>query len=185
MSGQPPALDQYMEAPSGRSPRAFRNQQPTLRQPARQFDGYGPINPPGSLYNPNDPMARYDARRADNRFGPVIPNTQMNGGPFAYDGNAAAQTWNAAAANAFAGSHQILPPQVAGTMAPIGSQPARLRSSRPRAGLPGVSISDATLLTNELTENIAMARPAADATAFPHHGAVPFWITGHAAELSR
>jgi hypothetical protein len=70
-----------------------------------------------------------------------MQNNQMNGGPFAYDIGGGAQTWNAAAANAFAGAPHTLSASGLGQMAPIGSQTGRLRSSRPRAGLPGVSCS--------------------------------------------
>ena len=69
-----------------------------------------------------------------------MQNSQMNGGPFSYDvGGGGGQTWNAAAANAFAGAPHTLATPSLGAMAPIGSQPGRLRSSRPRMGLPGVS----------------------------------------------
>lgn len=143
MTNYPPAPDNYMENSSARSPRAFRNQFQIPRQSSRQFDAYGPITSTGSLYNTNnnnnDSMARYDTRRMDNRFGPPMQNTHMNGAPFSYDVNAGSQTWNAAAANAFAGAPHALAPPALGAMAPIGSQTGRLRSTRPRAGLPGVS----------------------------------------------
>jgi hypothetical protein len=84
-------------------------------------------------------MARYDTRRMDNRFGPPMQNSQMNGGPFSYDMSANSQTWNTAAANAFAGAPHTMTAPALGPMAPIGSQTGRLRSSRPRVGLPGVS----------------------------------------------
>lgn len=147
MTNYPPTSDNYMENPSSRSPRSFRNQPQLPRQSPRQFDAYGPITSAAPLYNTNDSMARYDTRRMDNRFGPPVQNSPMNGGPFAYDINAGSQTWNAAAANAFAGApHTVAAPGL-GAMAPIGSQPGRLRSSRPRVGLPGVSdpLSDVAL----------------------------------------
>lgn len=138
MTNYPPLSDNYMENPSARSPRSFRNQSQVPRQASRQFDAYGPITSTGSLYHTNDSMARYDARRMDNRFGPPMQNSPMNGGPFSYDVNGGSQTWNAAAANAFAGApHTLAAPGLA-AMAPIGSQTGRLRSSRPRVGLPGV-----------------------------------------------
>lgn len=127
-----------MENPSARSPRSFRTQFQLPRRSSRQFDAYGPIASTGSLYNPNDSMARYDTRRMDNRFGPPMQNAQMTAGPFSYDVNHGSQTWNAAAAHAFAGASHTLAAPAMGAMAPIGSQTGRLRSTRPRVGLPGV-----------------------------------------------
>lgn len=139
MTSYPPTSDNYMQNSSARSPRSFRTQFQLPRQTSRQFDAYGPITSTGSLYNTNDSMARYDTRRMDNRFGPPMHNSQMTAGPFSYDVNGGSQTWNAAAANAFAGTPHSLATPALGAMAPIGSQTGRLRSSRPRAGLPGVS----------------------------------------------
>ena len=140
MTNYPPSSDSYIGIPSARSPRSFRTQFQVPRQPSRQFDAYGPITSTGSIYHSNDSMARYDVRRMENRFGPPMQNSQMTGGPFAYDvNNGGSQTWNAAAANAFAGAPHALAAPALGSMAPIGSQTGRLRSSRPRAGLPGVS----------------------------------------------
>jgi hypothetical protein len=139
MTNYPPSNRNYMENPSARSPRSFRNQPQVPRQASRQFDAYGPITSMGSVYNTNDSMARDDTRRMDNRFGPPMQNSHMAGAPFSYDVNGGSQTWNAAAANAFAGApHTVAAPSL-GAMAPIGSQTGRLRSSRPRVGLPGVS----------------------------------------------
>ncbi len=63
-----------------------------------------------------------------------------------YDVNGGSQTWNAAAANAFAGAPHTLAAPSLGAMAPIGSQTGRLRSSRPRVGLPGVSCTPSLIL---------------------------------------
>lgn len=139
MTNYPPPSDNYMQNSSARSPRSFRTQFQLPRQPSRQFDAYGPIAPNPSLYSTNDPMARNDTRRMDGRFAPSMQNSLMNGGPFSYDINAGSQTWNAAAANAFAGAQHNLAPTPLGAMAPIGSQPGRLRPARTRVGLPGVS----------------------------------------------
>lgn len=144
MTNYPPSSENYMENPSARSPRSFRTQIQLPRSSSRQFDAYGPITSSGPLYNTNDSMARYDTRRMDNRFGPPMQNTQMPAGPFSYDVNTGSQTWNAVAANAFAGASHNLAPPVMGTMAPIGSQTGRLRSTRPRVGLPGVGILTCT-----------------------------------------
>lgn len=157
MTNYPQSSDNYMESSSARSPRSFRTQFQLPRQSSRQFDAYGPIAPTGSLYNTNDSMARYDTRRMDNRFGPPMPNSQMTGGPFAYDVNGGSQTWNAAAANAFAGAPHTLAPPALGTMAPIGSQTGRLRSSRPRAGLPGVRVMPSEPFVVSLTDVSAVA----------------------------
>lgn len=140
MTNYAPSSETYMENPSARSPRLFRNPSQVVRQSSRQFDAYGPITSTGSLYNSNDSMTRYDTRRMDTRFGPPMQNPQMNGGAYSYDVNAASQTWNAAAANAFAGAPPSLAAPGLGAMAPIGSQTGRLRSSRPRVGLPGVKL---------------------------------------------
>jgi hypothetical protein len=158
MTNYLPSSDNYMENPSARSPRSFRTQFQVPRQPSRQFDAYGPITSTGSLYNTNDAMARYDTRRMDNRFGHPMQNAQMTGAPFSYDVNGGSQTWNAAAANAFAGAPHTLAAPALGAMAPIGSQTGRLRSSRPRVGLPGVSdLTCFTPLVLPLTHILALA----------------------------
>lgn len=152
----------------------LRSQQPTvLRQSSRQFDSYGPVNPAGALYPSHDSMARYDARRMDNRFVPGPGNATMNGAPF-YDLGNGSQTWNGAAANAFAGAPQTLATPTLGPMAPIGSQTSRLRSSRPRGALPGVSYSDTPAPVQLLILiSPAMARAASYATAtLCQHGTV-------------
>ena len=146
MTDYPPSFNNYVENPSARSPRLFRNQPQVLRQSSRQFDTYAPLPSTGASYNTNDSMSRYDTRRVDNRFGPPMQNSHMNGGPFSYDVNGGSQTWNAAAANAFAGAPHTLAAPSLGAMAPIGSQTGRLRSSRPRVGLPGVSCTPSLIL---------------------------------------
>ncbi len=176
MSNYPPSSDNYMENPSARSPRSFRTHFQVPRQSSRQFDAYGPITSTGSLYNTNDSMARYDTRRTDNRFGPPMQNSQMTGAPFSYDVNGGSQTWNAAAANAFAGAPHTIAAPALGAMAPIGSQTGRLRSTRPRGGLPGVRcLTCGVPLLTLLTDVAALARSSSHATAVREHGPVPPW----------
>ncbi|OJD30081.1 r3h domain [Diplodia corticola] len=89
--------DMYYDNPSSRSPGSQRHQPQTLhRQPSRQFDAYGQLNQ--GLYAQEDPQARYDAPRYNDRL-----NATIHAGYGGYE-LGGAQGWNA---NAFGQNNSL------------------------------------------------------------------------------